>query len=219
LLSGAAITLALVGLIIGIVISPLALQLLAKKKLNWSLFSNIGQSYGAVSAILSALAFLGIALALILQVRQSRESRIYSIRELHSNLLRMGMADSRYLEAWGNFSASVSLDRDVTIYANLMMNYLASLYETRAADLEEVRYYAREIFDGEVGRVYWESCRGAWLKFSRGRAKRLAWMIEDEYQRAVISGPPQRPLHLATEQAPIGRSKKRSYWIFRLRRR
>lgn len=197
LFSGVAVACIVVGLVVSILLSPLALQALARKKLNWSLLSNIGQSYGAASAVLSALAFFAVAVALILQVRQARESRGYSIREIHSSLLRIAMENHKYLDVWGAFPAPGELDRDVVVYANLVMNYLALLHETKTSDLREVKYHVAAIFDGATGRAYWESCRDVWLKFSRGRSKALAKVIDDEYQRAIASGPPKRPMRLA----------------------
>ena len=192
--SGVAVILIIIGVIIGVIISPLALQLIAGKKLNWPLLSNVGQSYGAASAMLSALAFFGVALALVLQVRQARESRNYSIRELHSSLLRMGIADKRYLEAWGNLALPPNMDRDVFIYMNLIMNYLDTLYKARAARPEEIRYHIREIFDGAIGRAYWHTNRDAWLTLSQGTTRKLARIIEEEYRLAESSGPPKRPI-------------------------
>jgi hypothetical protein len=214
LFTGLAVTLALICLIIGITISPLVLNLLAKAKLNWPLLSNIGQSYGAASALLSAFAFLGVALTLLLQIRQNREARTYSIRQHHSALLQMAMADGRYLEVWGNFPAPMNVDRDVMIYTNLVMNYLSSLYVTGVSNLEEIRYYVKDIFDGAVGRAYWEYNREGWLKLAHRNAdEKLAIAIDAEYQLAITNGPPGRPLLTAVEVRPKAYSEVHTSWI------
>ena len=62
----------LVGLLAIVAPSPLALTALLNFKLNWSRLSSIGQTYGAVSALLSSLAISGIAISLLYQARDSR---------------------------------------------------------------------------------------------------------------------------------------------------
>jgi len=170
------------------------LQHLAGQRFDWAHLSNVGQSYGAASAILSTLAVIGVAFTLVVQARESKESRNYSIREMHTNLMRIGITDSKLLEARGDLRIPDGLDRDVAIYANLVANYLVSLRETRTAGLEEIRRPVDSLFDGATGREYWKANRDTWLVFYRGRSKKVADMIEAEYRRSGASGPAARPL-------------------------
>src|SRR5215471_21034949 len=56
-----------------VLISPILLRQLDRiKGIDWSLLSNIGQTYGAASAILSAVALIGISISLLVQVRQAK---------------------------------------------------------------------------------------------------------------------------------------------------
>jgi hypothetical protein len=199
---------AILSLIVAILASPLALQHLAGQRFDWARLSNVGQSYGAASAILSTLAIIGVAFTLIVQARESKESRNYSIREMHTNLMRIGMTDGKLLEAWGDLRVPDELDRDVAIYANLIVNYLVSLYETRTASLEEIRRHVESIFDGATGREYWKANRDTWLVFYRGRSKKVADMIEAEYRRSVASGPPVRPLPTVRDSQKSRRSRR-----------
>lgn len=190
-------------LIVGIIFSPVALQHLAAHHFNWAQLSNVGQSYGAASAILSALAIIGVCFTLIVQARQSTENRNYYIREMHTDLLRIGMADERLLEAWGNIRVPTGFDRDLAVYENLIMNYFSSPYQTRTTNREEITEHVRTIFDGAVGREYWKANRHIWLGYGKGWRKQLARIIESEYQRAVAIGPPARPLPaLRTAESP-----------------
>jgi hypothetical protein len=181
-------------LIVGIIFSPIALQHLAAHRFNWAQLSNVGQSYGAASAILSALAIIGVSFTLIVQARQSKENRTYYIREMHTDLLRIGMADERLLEAWGNIRVPDGFDRDLAVYVNLILNYFSSLYETGTASSEEIRQHASIIFDGAVGREYWKANRHIWLGYGRGRRKQLAEIIESEYRYSLANGLPTRSL-------------------------
>ena len=203
--TAAAVVFAVLILIAAIVFSPFALDQLAGQRFDWARLSDVGQSYGAASAILSALAIIGVTFTLIIQVRQSNENRNYYIRELHTGLLRMGMTDERLLEAWGDIRVPPGLEPDLAVYTNLIVNYLSSLYETKTASLEEIRQHVGAIFDGAVGREYWKANRHTWLTFYRGRRKQLAEMIESEYRRAVASGPPARPLPASRKAQPSRR--------------
>lgn len=53
-----------------VILSPLALRTLARSfDLNWSNLSNVGQTYSAVSALLTALALGGVAISLLYQAK------------------------------------------------------------------------------------------------------------------------------------------------------
>jgi hypothetical protein len=147
-------------LLAAIVASPFALRLIAKINLDWVKLSNVGQAYGAVSALLSALAFIAISLALILQARQARETRDYAITERQSALLQLGLEHPRYLEVWGGFPGPSGIDRDLIVYANLIMNYHVLWYSTHKGNDGAIRRVAAEMFDGEIGRAY---CAGTSL--------------------------------------------------------
>jgi hypothetical protein len=208
-------------LLAAVAFSPLALRQATRVKLNWLLVGNAGQAYGAASSILSAMAFFAVAITLAFQIRQNREGRTYAIRELHSSLLRMAMKDQRYLEAWGDFPVPQGMDRDVAVYINMIINYISVLYQTGKSDTDELRAHVRAIFDGAIGRAYWELARHNWLTYSQGREKRLARIIDEEYQRAIASGPPVRPMPSATDSEPPTRQHtNRGGWrVFNCRRR
>jgi hypothetical protein len=81
-----------------VVFSPLALQAIASfPNLDWGKLSNVGQTYGAVSALLAAIAIVGVALSVLLQLRETRFNRLESGRSRHHELLRMAMENPLYL--------------------------------------------------------------------------------------------------------------------------
>ena len=64
-------------LLLLILVSPLFLRTLARAHgINWSQLSDIGQTYGAASAILSGVALVGVSLSLMVQARQAKAERI-----------------------------------------------------------------------------------------------------------------------------------------------
>src|SRR5689334_21565470 len=98
------ITFLTIGLITvtGLVIfSPFALAALVHFKVDWLELSNIGQTYGAVSALLSSLALAGVIVSLLYQSRSNRNATEQRIRTLQFELLKMAMADPSLMTASG----------------------------------------------------------------------------------------------------------------------
>ena len=63
------------GFVALILSSPWLVRMIVPKSENWHDLSEIGQAYGGVSAILSGLAFCGIAGSLVLQWRQVQHTQ------------------------------------------------------------------------------------------------------------------------------------------------
>ena len=87
-----AITVTAVAVVVLILLSPLLLRQLGRiGGVDWIRLSYIGQTYGAASATLSALAVAGVAISLFLQARQARATNIQMIRDYQRELLKMAL--------------------------------------------------------------------------------------------------------------------------------
>jgi ABC-type sulfate transport system permease subunit len=83
---------AIVGAFGGVALSPAVIGHVSNTSdAQWQRLSNIGQTYGAASAMLSVLALIGVAISLILQSRETRAAREQARRALHFELLKMAM--------------------------------------------------------------------------------------------------------------------------------
>ena len=72
--------------------SPLALRSLANlHQFDWPRLSNVGQTYGAISAMLVVIGLSGVAVTVFLQVRESRHTRVQAARTRHYDLMRMAL--------------------------------------------------------------------------------------------------------------------------------
>src|SRR4051812_24378509 len=60
---------------------------------NWVKLANIGQAYGAASAVFSAVAVVGIAASLIYQSHTVRLQRVQIAHDKHERLLMQVMED------------------------------------------------------------------------------------------------------------------------------
>src|SRR5262245_47188884 len=79
-----------------LIISPIALQQLVRiHGVNWTRLSEIGQTYGAVSALLTALA-LGGVVSLLYQARDVKAAREQASRTFHNELLKIEMENPFY---------------------------------------------------------------------------------------------------------------------------
>jgi uncharacterized protein DUF6082 len=68
--------------------SPLLLRLASRwSGMNWAQLSDVGQAYGAASAVFSSLAVVGVAWGLAYQARQTRLTRLHHVRAVQRELL------------------------------------------------------------------------------------------------------------------------------------
>jgi hypothetical protein len=180
--------------IVSIVASPMALLLLDTRDVDWNRLSSIGQSYGAVSAILSAAAVGGVVVALMLQNEQARDARHFAIREVHRELLRMAIDKPALLEAWGPLPGGTVNDPALIVYTNLVLNYLVLLHETGTASIDEIRLHIGSIVQSRWMREYWAQTVAIWRTGIEGRGRLVVEVLDEEFKRADSSVSSDRPL-------------------------
>src|SRR2546430_12427958 len=99
LLLGAAVAVTVAA----VVLSPFLLGALGGFGVNWTRLSEIGQTYGAVSAVLSALALGAVAMSVSIQARQARAEQIQAVRGFHLDLVRLQLDDlATYMPCLGS---------------------------------------------------------------------------------------------------------------------
>lgn len=180
---GVSIAIIVAGLTV--LLSPLALGKIGKLlHLDWSQLSNIGQSYGAASALLAALALCVLAASALLQVSQTRVTQIQAARTLQLELLRVAIAEPEYRAAFG--SDYTSLDEKtwrLHAYLNLWLMYWQMAYLTGALDTQGVvRLLSAELFAGEAGITYWPLARPAFVAEAKTfSSKRFLALVDKAY--------------------------------------
>lgn len=176
---------AVIGALGSVAFSPLVVEhigLVDDKQ--WQRFSNIGQTYGAASAILSVLALIGVAVSLIMQSRESKASREQARRALHFELLKMAMDDPFYLHVWGPFAPS---DTDLYrehMYASLILSHWQMDWDVGTLDEEHLREIASVFFQGEVGQRIWRDTRDLRMRAERRHRRRMRFLraLDEEWQ-------------------------------------
>ncbi|MFI7337061.1 DUF6082 family protein [Streptomyces sp. NPDC050085] len=186
-----------------VVISPLALPALDGRGEDWQKISNIAQAYGAVSALLSGLAVIGVIVSLILQAREGKASRVQTARAAHTDLIKTAIENPDYLECWGGPDPTRSvLLRRQHMYINLVISYWEMSYEIGDLKDDWLAAVSDEVFTGEVGRSFWERYRSARMTTAPSRRlKRFNQIIDDRYQRALAT-PPRTGVPLPDHSVP-----------------
>jgi Family of unknown function (DUF6082) len=104
---------------------------------DWITLSNVGQAYGGVSAILSGLAFCGIACSIFLQWRQNRLTQLTASRERQFELVKLAMADPDLM--FQREEGESIQTHTQKMYYNLWVSHWAMLLELGAISESELR--------------------------------------------------------------------------------
>jgi hypothetical protein len=180
-----------------VALSPLALEKLGLiKGANWERLSNIGQTYGAASALLTALALLGVAGSILFQARAIRVDRAQSSGELQLHLAEMSMDDPVYQRCWAVDPASYPT-RDgwrQQVFLNLVFSYWERDFVMGGITEYTVRALLMDVFRGEAARRFWATVHEARMAYSKNWANRqFCQVANEEYYKAVSGGPPAVP--------------------------
>jgi hypothetical protein len=183
--------LAALAIVIG---SPLLLSVLRRfGSTDWTRLSEIGQTYGAVSAVLSALALGAVAVSVFIQARQAKAGQIQAVRGFHLDLIRMQLDDlPAYLPCWGPLDLTSPMEQRRHIYINLVFSYASMGYDVGEISEPWLRDMLNGMFRGESARRYWPMARGVWLASAstNRRGRRFVDVVDDEYRQAEAAGPP-----------------------------
>jgi hypothetical protein len=207
------VTACVFGLILG---SPLLLSHLGAR--DWNRLSQIGQTYGAASAIISALALGGVAVSLFVQAGQARAHQIQIVREYQLRLVQIVLDDPDiYLPCWRPIELpGLNLDgKRQHLFITLRINYALMGYEIGVISERGLRGDTLAgIFKGTAGREYWEETRRFWLlRTGRNRQTRqFLRIVDDEYAKAIKAGPPIQGRVIGSQFPPISRNGDKELW-------
>lgn len=157
------IVMASVAALIAIIISPLALQAIAVTlNLNWAKLSNIGQAYGAISALIAGLALAGVVISVFLQAREARHSRWAVERERHLEIMRIAIENPFYRQVFALPDMPEDMAR-LSGYINLLLFHWSMSWEFGDMSEDALRDCLASILYSGAGRSYWQIFRDARL--------------------------------------------------------
>ncbi|QBI54378.1 DUF6082 family protein [Streptomonospora litoralis] len=151
-----------------------ALLLLGADDRTLDRWSKIGEAVAPVGVFFSGVAFIGIALTLFLQRRdlqnqrsqldlamedQRRSSEI-SLRQIHTDIVKMAIDDDELLGVWPEvYPGSRETRKDH--YCNLVLNLQKVAYETQTIELDELRGALRHLMTSRDIYTFWAKARAA----------------------------------------------------------
>ncbi|MFE7777941.1 DUF6082 family protein [Streptomyces sp. NPDC057445] len=157
---------------------------------DWNRLSDIGQTYAAVAAILSALAVAGVGVSLLIQSRQARVEQWQAVRGFQKELLVMAMDNPIYREAWGEMGGLEGEEWQRQTYTRLVLHYLWAGADTGAVPWKSLPRIAANTFRVESNRRVWARMRQGWLVEARSsRERRFVEIFDREYQAALARNP------------------------------
>ncbi|MFI9593703.1 DUF6082 family protein [Nonomuraea sp. NPDC052265] len=178
-----------------VVASPFFLAALGRSRGDWSVLGDIGQTYGAASAILAVLALIGVAFSLVLQAREAKSAREQALRTLHGDLMKMAMDDPVYRACWGAFFASGDEEgQRAHLYVNMILNHWLLMWELRSITEAHLREVAATVLAGPIGGGFWRQVRALRMTSAGSRRERRFNLIIDDVYSEVTEGGAAAPV-------------------------
>lgn len=170
--------------------SPLALGYLTDAgERDWQRLSEIGQTYGAVSALLAAIALGGVAASLALQARSARLEREHAFRSVHLGLVEYALGDP-LLECFPFVSAASATERRQNLYCNQVYQALEMGFAVGAANESFLRSSMRELLMSPAGRRWWsETSHNRPMPKDR-TSRRVRALMDEEWAAHAVEATP-----------------------------
>ncbi|BBH70950.1 hypothetical protein ACTI_76350 [Actinoplanes sp. OR16] len=180
-----------------VVFSPLMMRWLSPDgEADWSQLSNVGQAYGGVSAVLSALAICGVGVTLLLQNRQTRAEQLLAIKDRQLEILRLSL-EKPELTVRNELSPRTTETIMLDMHSNLWVQNWELLWQLDFIDDDAVRGHATWLFMDSRRHAWWELYGPTWTDNARYFKK------PGQFMNAVNSGYEEAKRRLA-EAATAG---------------
>ncbi|MEU6715515.1 DUF6082 family protein [Nonomuraea sp. NPDC046802] len=191
-------TILIVSIALGVLLStallllaPVAMGSLVKviPGLDWALLSAIGQAYGSVAALLTALSLAGVVVSILVQARSVRVASEQTWRTTQLELAKLCIDDPKLVQAEGSpwRGPDDDLPLKLQILANLWIEQWRSMHNVGLMDDSEIRRLAQYLFTGEVGRRHWAMHSSGYRADRRNaRTRDFSRILDEELTRAAL---------------------------------
>jgi hypothetical protein len=178
---------------------------------DWTVFANVGESFGALNAVISGLALAAVVVTFWMQFAElkaqraelasQRESLVRShadvyratetdVRRLHMELIKFALKDPALARVWPIGQADLSPERTRQyLYVNLVLQHLA--LQARIGTVADIERQVRRVFCSPVVREYWRDTAADRKKMvdpgsAEQRFSELATKVCDEYESVLL---------------------------------
>lgn len=148
--------------------------------------SDTGQ---AASAILSAIALMGIAGSLYFQMQQTRAAQVAAARGMRVQLLQFAIESPQFLHVWGADPKRPVRDRQEAAYISMVLAYNKTSYMLGLLTDYELREYCQLIFTHKSFRDFWHGARLTYLNDHFRDSRRFAGIVDSVYQSSLAQPP------------------------------
>jgi hypothetical protein len=146
---------------------------------DWSRWSDVGQTFGALSSIISGLALVAIVVAARMQSKEMQANReeladqrlslmnshvqlqrsaSASLGMLHLEILKMGIEDEDLARVWPPFEPNLPAEQNRQyLYANIIYQFQFRAMQHGDYTEEEILAALRYLFTSPVMRGYWRA--------------------------------------------------------------
>lgn len=160
--------------------APFVANIASKGAIPWTDLAVVGEAYGGVAAVVSAFALTGIAISLLLQWRQTRLLQIFSTRERHFELVKLGIEHPHLL---GNDRTLGTMG-----FANLWVAYWAMEWDVGTMSEAYLRRAVSELFTLIPGATQWWLQSGpTWASRSSRSRMRFVRIVTEECERLTAA--------------------------------
>ncbi|MBM2621322.1 hypothetical protein JIG36_38055 [Actinoplanes sp. LDG1-06] len=191
------------GFLALIVTSPRLLGSLIGRSEDWHQLSEVGQAYGGISAILSGLAFCGIAGSLLLQWRQVRLTQTMVLRQRHFELSMIAIDDPRMAVPLQAGKPDVEARRLMVL--NQWVAYWSTLWEIGNIDPPTLRSLFDGVFREDLAMDWWSVEGANWFASPRltKRQQHFLTIASEAYQARLVSRPAKTTAVPAPARQPV----------------
>jgi hypothetical protein len=193
---------------------------------KWQHWALIGETFGALSAMLSGLALVALVITFTLQFRELKTQRTElsqqrealsrtaeaNLRMLHMELTKLALNDEVLADVWPAYSELSRDRRRQFLYINLILQQV--MLEARITHVADAQVEAnlRHLLQGPIIREYWAATRAARMSLlvkgsAEHRFSELVDSIWREYD-SVIKCFYQEP----TDAEASSRNGQQPYW-------
>ena len=177
-----------------VLFAPLVLSHFFTSDQDYSRLSDIGQSYGAASAVVSTVALAVVLVSVVMQHRQVKAGKLQAISVMTEELIQLTMENPVYRQCWGARVAPENVPEDLFYCCNKILKTWKLAWDLHDLPAAQARASLANFFDSEIPRCFWER-HSVWHLQGGARNRRVQFltMVNEEYLRALRGGPPSRP--------------------------
>ncbi|MGW4942966.1 DUF6082 family protein [Actinoplanes sp. NPDC004185] len=176
---------------------------------DWVKLANIGQAYGAASAVFSALAVVGVAGSIVYQARQLRLARMQSLRAAHRDLIKQIIEEPEvFAPAVGYDSLNrTGIDVRQHLFITSYMGHLVSSLDTGFVSEQSLRSEVlRYMFQSPQVHRWWEVAAPDWANAGHEIDRRFGKILKAAHEDAKLNGYPrlESPIDMAVTRLDEG---------------